>query len=183
MKIAEKNELQDLEWLVLNRSRNQKSTLDLYKLMDREKDQLGKSRRDRAFAHCLLGICFSLWRAVFLANIKQSKGALLTDAKKFLKELIETNNISFQTDLRSNDWSFRYYTQNARDRLKYLNGSFKIRNLSFTLPGEPVGRTAQEWWESHQDSLELAVTTFEVFLQQNREKRERDARSSKRKKL
>ena len=53
MKIVDKDEIRDLEWLVDNRSRNQRATLEVYKLIDREKEKLERSRRDRAFAHCL----------------------------------------------------------------------------------------------------------------------------------
>jgi hypothetical protein len=170
MKILASEELRSLEWLVENRSRNQQSALEVYKIIERENKKLSRSRRHRAFAHCLLGICFSLWRAVFLANLKQDKGALLKDATSFLRELIETNNISFQTDVRNKEWSFRYYVQNARDRLKYLNASFSHKKLSFDLPGESVGKTPQEWWEAHQDSLDDAIKAFDHLLKLNRPK-------------
>jgi hypothetical protein len=158
------DKLADLEWLVESRSRNQRSTLALYKLLLTHKKKLDRSRRQRAAAQMLLSSAFSLWRAVFLADIKQDRGALLQDIEGFLVELIQNNAITYVQDRKHRDWTFRYYVDNARARLKNLNRIFKELGFAFELPGESKGKTPQDWWLTHQTALEGAIEQFESIL-------------------
>jgi hypothetical protein len=165
------DKLADLEWLVESRSRNQRSTLALYKLLLTHKKKLDRSRRHRGAAQMLLGSAFSLWRAVFLADIKQGRGDLLHDVESFLVELIQNNAITYVQDRKHRDWTFRYYVQNARERLKELNIAFKNLGFAFELPGESKGKSPQDWWLTHQVALEGAIDQFESILNPPKQKK------------
>lgn len=163
--------IEDLEWLVQNRSKNQLSTLKIYKLINDHKEQLSVNQSQRANSQLLLGVAFSLWRAVFLSDIKQKRGSLMTDVEGFLLELIQNNAINYVQDRNNRSWTFRYYVQNAGDRLDKLHDRFINKKVSFALPGSTKGKKPKEWWEMHQASLDDAIKAFEASLRATAEKR------------
>jgi hypothetical protein len=156
--------LKDLGWLVENRSINQKSTLRVYGLIIEYKELFANNKGYRSSAQNLLGVAFSLWRAVFLADIKKKRGSMLSDVEGFLVELIQNNAITYVQDRKTRDWTFRYYMDNANHRLKNLFNKFEHLGHSFKLPGSSEGKSTQEWWRMHQDSFDDAITKFEDFL-------------------
>ncbi|MHC2001795.1 hypothetical protein ACYQR9_15320 [Methylobacterium sp. CM6241] len=158
------DKIASFEWLVENRSRNQKSTLDIYKLIAKHKSKIDKNKKYRAVSQSLLGIAFSLWRSVFLADLKQEKGTLMDDVEKFLIELIQNNAIGYAQDRNNRDWSYRYYMKNARERLKALKTIYGAFGFSFNMPGETKGMTPQQWWVLHQVALDAALVSFDEFL-------------------
>ena len=91
------------DWLVAGRSRNQKATLDLYKLIEMHEEKLSRSFADRDAAQALVGIAFSLWRAVFLSDLSGEVADQLTDAKRFLQSLIAHNSVLYQTDFNARE--------------------------------------------------------------------------------
>jgi hypothetical protein len=108
----------DLPWLVKKRSAIQDVVLQLYEF-DRS---LGESEREK-FHHVfglLVGVAFSLWRAVFLALPERTLPEVLNDATEFLRILIETNNIGFPQDRDTQQWMGGYYNNNAVFRLHAL---------------------------------------------------------------
>ena len=73
--------LAGLEWLVERRSTNQRSAPRLYRLIIENKDKFSNNQWRRSAAQKLLGVTFSLWRAVFLSDIRQAKGSMLGDVE------------------------------------------------------------------------------------------------------
>ena len=89
---------------------------------------------------------------------------MLKDVEKFLLESIQNNTINYSQDKNSRDWSFRYYLDNATDRLTRLHNDFKKKGFAFQLPGSSHGQSARERWEKTQQSLDDALDKFELML-------------------
>jgi hypothetical protein len=66
----------------------------------------------------MMGIAFSLWRAVFLMD--PQKATHWDQAEYFLETLIRENAVSFQTDRKARGWAANYYLNNARRRICFL---------------------------------------------------------------
>lgn len=104
-----------LTWSLQRRSDVQEQSLRLYKLMDiRATNSIGRRRR------LLVGVAFSLWRAVFLAYRTGQRDLKNAEAKAFLGKILITNAIGFADDRASQEWTFRYYADSARHRLEEL---------------------------------------------------------------
>jgi hypothetical protein len=63
----------------------------------------------------LLGVGFSLWRAVFQAGKALDRDVNFERGRIFLNEIIRNNAAVYYTEL--NSWSLGYYLNNARFRL------------------------------------------------------------------
>jgi hypothetical protein len=111
------------DWLVRARNNIQRELLRLQKLI-RPPTKDGEiprfSRRDSIpiFLDLLVGVGFSLWRAVFQAGKYSDRNDKIEKARIFLDEIIRNNAALYSTEL--NSWSFGYYILNARLRLKEL---------------------------------------------------------------
>ena len=148
--------IQHLRWAVESRARNQRSSVALLSLFMEYEAQWKTSHWARA-AQDLLAVSFSLWRAAFLADKTAKRIAVVSHATEFLEKIVEDNAISYVQDRKCNEWTFNYYTRNARAALVNLNKYWptevpkyqgKIRN--------PVER-----WDYCQDLLDKAVEGFE----------------------
>ena len=143
------------DWLVSGRSRNQKATLDLYRIVEAYEERLNGSMSDQAVVIDLVGIAFSLWRAVFLSDLTGGMADRLADAKRFLQSLIAHNAVLYQTDFAAREWAFDYYLDNALFRLGRLPAEL--------LPQETAIKTAEnakEAWLNAQTALEAAIAKF-----------------------
>lgn len=99
------------EWLVPARNNIQRQLLRLRRRLDGQND--GKVR---VILNWLVGVGFSLWRAVFQVRAGlESTNAVLGASKEFLDRIILDNAAMYQTEL--NTWSLGYYLGNARLRL------------------------------------------------------------------
>jgi hypothetical protein len=68
------NKIATLEWLVKNRSRNQACAVKPFKLLAERASQI-KLQQSDMFVQGLVGVTFSLWRAVFLGGqARNSRG-------------------------------------------------------------------------------------------------------------
>ena len=101
------------EWLVPSRSKIQDELLELRRAFQRRGD-LVDSPEARVLA-LLVGVGFSLWRAVFIAEEGLDPDLNLVRARSFLDKVIFDNAIAFKDD--KNSWSFGYYLNNSRYRL------------------------------------------------------------------
>ena len=147
------------DWLVAGRSRNQQTTLDLYKLIEANEDLLADNIVLHEDVYQLVGIAFSLWRAVFLSDLTRDPTNQLADAKTFLRSLIAHNAVLYQTDFNAREWTFAYYLDNALARLKGL--SPKI------LPDEqrPLeAASAKDEWTNAQAALNIATLNFAEII-------------------
>src|SRR4051794_36843072 len=100
----------DRRWLVENRSKIQTCMLDL--------DDFGAALQSQKSEHwavytTLVGIVFSLWRAVFLIQRDWTLKTHRKHARELLGILIETNIIGFPQDQRTAQWTAGFYLENA----------------------------------------------------------------------
>ena len=108
----------DLTWLVKHRCKIQDLTLELYQF-----DQSLTPERRKQYHHVfglLVGVAFSLWRAVFLSVPTRAMEEVTQHATRLLRILIETNAIGFPQDQQTEQWMAGYYTNNAEFRLHAL---------------------------------------------------------------
>lgn len=149
-------------WLVEGRSANQRSTLELYKLIDTNERALNGNAELFEAAQELTGIAFSLWRAVFLSDTTGEYADQMADLRKFLISLISDNTILYITDKNARNWSFRYYLDNAVHRLRKLSRG----RLELVTEGElsRESATEKEEWQAAQSALEIGLRRFEAAL-------------------
>lgn len=148
------------DWLVEGRSRNQQATLGLYKIIRSDRDDLERLLVMQQAGQQLLGIAFSLWRAVFLSDLTGDVLDQLADAEKFLESLIAHNTVLYQTDFASREWSFGYYLDNALYRLSRLPEDILPQVT------QPVDAgSAKEKWTAAQAALETAIKNFESVIE------------------
>ena len=147
------------EWLVESRSRNQRSALALRAVL-RKYEKQWKTKDLSTAAQELTSVSFSLWRAAFLVDKTGSREAVFAHGTQFLERVIEDNAISYTQDKLMREWSFNYYTRNARFSLEYLNRRWPdIVNKYDVRIRPPKIR-----WEYCQGLLEDTVARFEKHL-------------------
>jgi hypothetical protein len=152
-------ELAHLEWAVKSRARNLSSALRLLRLFE-EHEKKWKTKTVSRAAQELIAVVFSLWRAAFLADKTSKREAVFAHGKAFLKRMIEDNAISYLQDKSSREWTFNYYTRNARYSLQFLAQKWTGIVPAF----QDKKRTPTERWDYCQDVLDEALTNFEAWL-------------------
>jgi hypothetical protein len=161
-----------LKWAIESRARNQICALRLLTLFGKYESTWNSKKYARA-AQDLVAVSFSLWRAAFLADKTSKRAAVFAHGRAFLKHVIEDNAISYLLDKNSREWTFNYYTRNARFSLKQLASSWKGVAAEFVdKTREPPKR-----WDYCQSLLDQAVANFETLLS------EKDARRAASKSL
>jgi|GEM_PF-1873136 len=153
------NKLKHLEWVVQSRHSNQLCALKLLSLFYEHEERWKTKKLSRA-AQDLSAVAFSLWRAAFLAEKSGRRASVFEHGKTFLERVVEDNAISYPQDKKSFEWTFNYYTRNARSSLTILHQYW---------PGQVpmyVGkkRNAKDRWDYCQSILEQAVCGFEKLL-------------------
>ena len=105
-------------------SSNRKSVLDIATdlaiLIDEHKDKISESELDRFISMALVGITFSLWRAVPLVHTSQKPSNIVESSSQYLDRIIRHNAITYGDDDQKRFWSFGYYMGNARYRITEL---------------------------------------------------------------
>jgi len=95
-----------------------------------------------------------------LADKTGNRGDVFAHGKDFLEKIIEDNSISYPQDRKSKEWTFNYYTSNARSRLEKLSTSW-----NGAVPAYQVQkRSATARWDYCQKLLDEAVSGFERLL-------------------
>jgi hypothetical protein len=151
--------LDHLAWAIKSRSSNQIYSLRLLTLFSKY-DQIWKRKRFARAAQDLTAVAFSLWRAAFLAEKTGKRADVFSHGKSFLQRVIEDNIISYPQDKASREWTFNYYTRNARASLQLLNKYWP--EVVPVYEGKKRNATAR--WEYCQRLLDEAVTGFEKLL-------------------
>lgn len=82
-----------LAWLIRSRESNQRASLTLHKLIDEHFDKVKKSKQLSVKAQVLAAVCFSLWRAAFLADKLGTHEATIQDVRAFLGKMLTDNAI------------------------------------------------------------------------------------------
>lgn len=108
---------EDLEWLVPARNDIQSFLLELH----RRRERSGLSPERSGQWQLLVGVAFSLWRAVFLlVDAPRARETAEEEAARFLRGVIETNAVTFSDDRSRRVWTSGYYVNNARLRMHEL---------------------------------------------------------------
>jgi hypothetical protein len=159
MTAAKLEKLAHLQWAIESRAANQRCALRLLGLF-LEYESQWKTKHWSGAAQELLSVSFSLWRAAFLADKTAKRAAVFSHAMDFLEKIIEDNTISYIQDRKCNEWTFNYYTRNARTALETLHKNWPKHVPKYT--GQT--RTPTERWRYCQELLDEAVKQFEVAL-------------------
>jgi hypothetical protein len=162
MPIAEEK-LAHYEWAVERRYWNQQCSVRLLRLFETYDANWVTLKYSRA-AQDLLSVAFSLWRAAFLAEKESARGKVFADGKRFLEAIIRSNAIGYTQDYNAREWTFNYYTRNARYALQNLNKFW----ADIAPPYEGKKRTATERWDYCHMLLDRTVENFEGHLRQRR---------------
>jgi hypothetical protein len=149
-----------LKWVIEGRAKNQTASLNLYALMLDYKEQIRKKKLATA-AQDLAAVCFSLWRAVFLADRTGKLQAKMMDVENFVAKMLTDNAIAFAQDRSAREWTFNYYIDNALFRLEKLQEYWPdLKKMSL----KPSNRTPRKRWDRLQIAFERAVRLFEKEL-------------------
>ena len=150
-------------WLIDGRSANQRSTLELYRIISGGERKLNSNVELQEAAQELTGVAFSLWRAVFLSDTSGEYADQLADVKKFLVSLISDNTVLYVTDKNARNWSFRYYLDNAVHRLRKLSRGKRpfVNDSDLLKPAE----TDKDDWLDAQAILDKAIVRFEAAME------------------
>src|SRR5271169_1705632 len=131
---------QFFEWLVPARSRIQEETLRLYLICNtRFQEGLQNPQFDAlavALADNLVGMGFSLWRAVFQASEVVHPHSNLERGLLLLRRVIADNTITYMDE--KNPWSFKYYLDNAFYRSLDIFRDFDMAGQGATLAPELI---------------------------------------------
>jgi len=147
-----------LEWLVASRSDNQKCALELLKLFDKFSIEFhGKELLQ--IAHGLVAICFSLWRAAFLADKTGQRDLVFADARAFLGKMLVDNAINYPQDRNAREWTFNYYMTNAKNGLMTLSERWSEieRDLGDRTKTVRGNTNAERRWARYQRALTTAL--------------------------
>ena len=155
----QKEKLKHLEWAIQSRSRNQMCSLRLLALFH-EYEASWKTKKWSRAAQDLLAVAFSLWRAAFLADKTSKRADVFSHAKSFLEKMVEDNAIAYLQDKNSREWTFNYYTRNARYFLQTLAQFWPQQVPAY----QGKKRDPMERWTYCQDLLDQAVDNFGKLL-------------------
>jgi hypothetical protein len=146
-----------LGWLVKSRAANQHAALKLFKLFEKYPDEMGGRELSR-IAQTLVAVCFSLWRAAFLADKTGQRQAVVEDAKTFLGKMILDNAITYPQDRAAREWTFNYYTGNAKEGLLTLAKRWGTVGAVLDARRDAKGSTTpQRRWNRYHEAFEEAV--------------------------
>jgi hypothetical protein len=176
MPISEET-LAHYEWAVERRYWNQKCSVRLLRLFECYERIWVTLKYSRA-AQDILSVTFSLWRAAFLAEKESARAKVFDNGKQFLEAIIRSNTIGFGQDYSAREWTFNYYTRNARYALQNLNKFWP----DIAPPYAGKKRTATERWDYCHQLLDQTVENFEKHLrlrhaEAERQRAKRNARA------
>lgn len=146
------------EWLVERRSQNQRTSLKLYRAMERLRAKQLASNDLVLEAAALVAVSFSLWRAVFLCtDTPPSDSEIFESAQKFIMTVISDNAISYPQDKSARQWTALYYLNNAHSRLLGIS-----EDNPEILPGVEIEDSddSRIYFDRLQTALDVAVVNF-----------------------
>lgn len=165
-----KQELLDhahLDWLIRSREANQRASLQLHKLIDAHLLGIKPAKSLSTRAQVITSVCFSLWRAAFLADKTGVHEATIKHAHEFLGKMLTDNAITYPQDRASREWTFNYYMEAAKSGLLILAKTWP--DVSDTLSAKKKvvkGSTApSRRWDRHQSALDVALKHFQAELE------------------
>lgn len=166
--------LTHLGWAIDSRTKNQKSSLRLLILFENY-EAFWKTKKFSRAAQDLVAVAFSLWRAAFLAQKKSTRSLVFDAGRNFLEKFTEDNAIGFPQDKTSNEWTFNYYTRNARQSLEMLAEYWPDVVPKY----EGRKRKPTERWDYCQGVLDDSIVNFEKLLAGMKADRDRQQQAAK----
>jgi hypothetical protein len=156
---ASKPAIDDLDWLLKSRARNQNSALALYALLRKYPAEVTKKNHSTR-ARALVGAIFSLWRAAFFADKRKTDQlASISSAEEFLERVILDNAINYTQERSAREWTFNYYAANCEYRSRYLGKTWPD-----ILPRKRY-RSPRERWEQQQTAVERALVHLTASIE------------------
>lgn len=116
----EKAEIEHLEWLVARRSEIQSLALRLLILRKDRRFATKRAAQGSGTLDLMIGVVYSLWRAVFLAHAKREGKNIPDGAMNFLQTLIEDNAIGYAQEQKHRNWTVGFYVNNAKYRFREI---------------------------------------------------------------
>jgi hypothetical protein len=114
---TERFDPEHLEWAIDRRAEIQHTLLALWEFIVRNSPDHEEWVDDYLFDD-LVAAGFSLWRAVFLADLSADLKIVHKHQEEFLARLLTTNAIGFADDYKNRGWTVSYYLENAKRRLE-----------------------------------------------------------------
>ncbi len=165
-----KSEIEDMEWVVKRRSKVQELLLQIYK----RSISSGNGKKEAAILQLLVGVAYSLWRAVFLADTLRKPKDVSKNAKAFLRLLIKDNAIAYSQESNNRQWTVGYYLNNAYFRLQIAHAKLKQKTSLGNVVNEFIHKQAsrnepahalQQQWET---AYEASIEIFNVLTTKKR---------------
>jgi hypothetical protein len=122
--MADQPDLQFLEKLTYWRNDAQVIQFKLLKLVTEKQEELRSNETHNLIFQLMLGIAFSLWRAVFLGGEPLEPVAALADAKVFVKNVVSDNAIGYAQEQLSKRWVSGFYASHIQYRMFHLNDQY-----------------------------------------------------------
>jgi hypothetical protein len=122
-----------------------------------------------------VAVSFSLWRAVFLADRTGRPEARRSAARDFVEKMLTDNAITFMQDMKSNEWTFNYYIDNALFRMEQLSKRWPDAINADDLRPPEGERTPDARWNRLQKAFEVAVECLEREVHRPRKERSKGA--------
>ncbi|MBA2933047.1 hypothetical protein HZF05_02945 [Sphingomonas sp. CGMCC 1.13654] len=155
-----------LEWAIQARFKNLQCCLRLLRLLQ-DNPVFWRTQDRSAAAQELISVAFSLWRAAFLADKTGKREQVFAHGVSFLERIVEDNAIAYSQDKSSREWTFNYYTKNARYSLEYIHKRFPDFTIEYKIMAK---RKPKERWMYCHELLDGAVDKFEKEIDNLREK-------------
>lgn len=155
-----------LEWLISSREANQRTSLELHRLIDSCFDKIKKTKRLSVGAQVLTAVCFSLWRAAFLADKTGVREATIKHAREFLGKMLTDNAITYPQDRASREWTCNYYMEAAKNGLLILADRWPevgevLKKEKKVKKGTTV---SSRRWDRYQAALDVALEHFTLEI-------------------
>jgi hypothetical protein len=141
-----------MKWLVERRTDIQQTLLSLYEYVSRSRDV-------DDHVDDLIASAFSLWRAVFLAEIDRDWNSVRKGQRDFLAKVIADNAISYADDKSTRAWSVAYYLDNAKFRLDGPSQDLfgESPGLTFKHTAHGAASATRNEWDRVHDYLRVLI--------------------------
>lgn len=104
-------------WMLNRRGMIQRTLLHLHMMLAECTEQLANDQNSWLIFDSLIGVAFSLWRAVFFVDVSAARSLAPVHAREFLTRLVRDNTVAFQQERDAREWTVGYYLSNAAIRL------------------------------------------------------------------
>jgi hypothetical protein len=154
--VIEKAELDFFTNLVQQRNRTQELLLDLLKIAVHEDEGVKIIPEFNSIFQLVVGVTFSLWRAIVLAQTPIEPLSALEHAEVLLKRLVAFNTIAFSDEKDTKCWMCGFYIANIQYRMWHLHNEFQAN-----LENEELANFVETWSPLTFTPEEASLPTFD----------------------